>query len=130
MHALQPEIFTNTPESESDPSTLTLETDTELSDIANTAGNYEVIAIHFNAFADGRGFSLARLLRERLNYQGKIRAVGDFLPDQMHYLARCGFNSFALPDGTKQETAKQCLKAFTEAYQISWDRKEPLFKRL
>lgn len=129
MHAQQPEIFLNI-ENDADSAILALETDAELDTIADTIADYETIAICFNAFADGRGFSLARLLRERLNYQGKLRATGDFLPDQMHYLARCGFDSFALPEDAKPETAEQCLKAFTEAYQISVDRKEPLFRRL
>ncbi|WP_281647207.1 DUF934 domain-containing protein [Parendozoicomonas sp. Alg238-R29] len=127
MHAQQHEILVA---SEMDENLLILEADSELEDIESQLVEKDDVAIRFQAFADGRGFSLARLLRERLNYTGKLRAIGDFLPDQMHYLARCGFDSFSLPEGAKAETAEKCLKAFSEAYQISWDRKEPLFRRL
>ncbi|MDQ0453749.1 DUF934 domain-containing protein [Rhizobium paknamense] len=56
----------------------------------------ELIAVQFPAFNDGRGFSHASLLRERLNYQGELRAVGDVLIDQVPLMLRTGFNSFAV----------------------------------
>ncbi len=126
MHALKPEILTAF---DGEASLFILETDTPAEALAEAATR-DAIGIRFPAFADGRGFSLARLLRDTHGYKGKICALGDFLPDQMHYLARCGFSAFALPEGTKEETAAQCLQAFTEAYQISCDRPEPLFRRL
>lgn len=55
-----------------------------------------LIAIHFPVFTDGRGYSLARLLRSRHGYRGELRAVGDVLRDQLYFLHRCGFDSFAL----------------------------------
>lgn len=55
-----------------------------------------LIAVRFPVFTDGRGYSLARLLRERHGYRGELRAIGDVLRDQIAYLARCGFDSFAL----------------------------------
>ena len=109
---------------------LLLQTDTELEPIQSLFSHADVIAVHFGAFADGRGFSVARLLRERFGYTGPVRAVGNFIPDQLHYLIRSGFDSFVLPEGTSAETAERCAAAFTEAYQISWDRPEPLFRRL
>jgi uncharacterized protein (DUF934 family) len=53
-----------------------------------------VIAIHFPVFTDGRGYSLARLLRGRHGYAGELRVVGDVLRDQVYFLHRCGFNAF------------------------------------
>ena len=59
-------------------------------------GALPVIAIHFPVFTDGRGYSLARLLRDRHGYGGELRAVGDVLRDQIYFLHRCGFDAFCL----------------------------------
>ncbi len=55
-----------------------------------------LIAIHFPVFTDGRGYSLARLLRQRHGYLGELRAVGDVLRDQLYFLHACGFDAFRL----------------------------------
>ena len=55
-----------------------------------------VIAVSFPAFSDGRGFSSARLLRERFGFKGEIRAVGNYILDQMPFLLRCGVDAFAV----------------------------------
>lgn len=55
-----------------------------------------LIAIRFPVFTDGRGYSLARLLRGRHGYAGELRAVGDVLRDQLYFLQRCGFDAFQL----------------------------------
>src|SRR5262245_44008773 len=55
-----------------------------------------LIAIEFPKFVDGRGYSSARLLRDRLGYTGELRAVGDVLHDQLFYMSRVGFDSFSL----------------------------------
>ncbi|CAM3643471.1 DUF934 domain-containing protein [Parendozoicomonas haliclonae] len=128
MPLKQPELLASDDAAINNSQILVLETDTELEAITAT-DSVDVIAIRFEAFTDGRGFSLARMLREQRNFQGTLRAMGDFLPDQMHYLARCGFDSFVLPEGTHPETATACLNAFTEAYQTSVERPEPLFRR-
>lgn len=58
-----------------------------------------LIAVNFPVFTDGRGYSIARLLRERHGFRGELRAVGDILRDQLYFLHRCGFNAFSLrPD--------------------------------
>src|SRR5690554_261178 len=49
-----------------------------------------LIAIAFPKFVDGRGYSLARILRDELHYKGELRAVGDILRDQLYYLDRVG----------------------------------------
>lgn len=78
---------------------------------------FDVIGVHFPAFTDGRGFSYARLLRERLNYQGEIRALGHFIPDQLGYLLRVGFNSFQFGEEVDLEKALDLHKPFSIAYQ-------------
>lgn len=56
----------------------------------------ELVAVDFPSFADGRGFSAARILREKLAYSGEVRAVGPFILDQIGFMTRCGIDSFAL----------------------------------
>lgn len=58
----------------------------------------DLVALNFPAFKDGRGFSQARLLRERLGFEGEIRATGNVIPDQAVYLERCGVDTVVLPD--------------------------------
>ncbi|MDE1158735.1 MAG: DUF934 domain-containing protein [Neorhizobium sp.] len=60
----------------------------------------EIIAVAFPAFSDGRAFSHATLLRERLGYSREIRAVGDVLIDQVPLMLRCGIDSFAVTNAT------------------------------
>lgn len=86
------------------------------------------IAIDFPKFMDGRGFSYARELREQRAYQGEIRAVGDFIRDQLFYMKRCGFSSYALPSDELEE-ALASLNDFSECYQSGVDQPLPLFRR-
>tara|TARA_R110002072_G_scaffold172728_4_gene327052 strand:+ start:26374 stop:26859 length:486 start_codon:yes stop_codon:yes gene_type:complete len=88
-----------------------------------------LIAINFPKFVDGRGYSYARILRDRFNYQGELRAIGDVLHDQLFYLKRCGFDSFAIREDKDVDSAKSGLSAFTETYQGATDQPQPLFRR-
>ncbi len=88
-----------------------------------------LIAINFPKFADGRGYSYARILRDRFNYKGELRAIGDVLHDQLFYLKRCGFDSFAVREDKDAEIAMTGLGAFTVTYQGATDQPEPLFRR-
>jgi uncharacterized protein (DUF934 family) len=88
-----------------------------------------LIAVDFPHFTDGRGYSTARLLRERYGYQGELRAVGDVLRDQVFYLKRVGFDAFALRGDQDPDDATKALDDFSEAYQTSADRPQPLFRR-
>jgi len=86
------------------------------------------VAINFPAFTDGRGYSYARLLRERYNYKGEIRAIGDVLQDQLQHMFRSGFSSFAVKDGKDIEAALTGFKTISEPYQAATDL-PPLFRR-
>lgn len=109
---------------------LWLEPADQLSDVEADLKQFEVIAINFPKFADGRGYSLARLLRERYGYTGEIRAVGDVLHDQLYFLARVGFDAFALRGHKNAQLAlASAFKTFTTAYQHAVDVKDPLFRR-
>lgn len=90
---------------------------------------FNVIGINFPAFADGRGFSYARLLRERFDYQGEVRALGGFIPDQLGYLLRVGFNSFQFAEDVDLEKALLLHKPFSVAYQGDVADPRPIFLR-
>ncbi len=111
------------------PLGLLVDGDTEPEDFVADLGRFEVIAVHFAAFADGRGYSLARLLRQRYGYTGELRAVGDVLRDQLFYLARCGFDAFAVRADRDLADALNGLDDFSEVYQSAVDQQQPLFRR-
>ena len=90
---------------------------------------FNVIGVNFPAFVDGRGFSYARLLKERLNYQGEIRALGNFIPDQLGYLLRVGFNSFQFNDEVDLDKALELHSPFSVAYQGDVTDPRPIFLR-
>jgi uncharacterized protein (DUF934 family) len=99
--------------------TLTLTVATELETIVASLPRYKTIEITFDAFTDGRGYSTAKLLRDRFGFIGELRAIGDVTIDQLFYLARCGFDSFALRDDQDIMLAKASLNAFSTGYQKS-----------
>jgi len=106
-----------------------LDSDQEPSVLAPYIEKLSLIAINFPKFVDGRGFSYARQLRDKYNYQGELRAIGDVLHDQLYYMKRCGFDSFAVREDKDIESAQQGLNGFTVCYQASTDQPEPLFRR-
>ena len=71
--------------------------------IAGDLAHFAVVALEFPKFRDGRAYTHARHLKERLGYAGEIRAVGDVLQEQLHFMQRCGFNAFDIagPDPEK-----------------------------
>lgn len=97
--------------------------------IAADLGRFALVAVRFPSFTDGRGYSTARLLRERHGWRGELRAVGDVLRDQMFLLARCGFDSFALRDDQDPQAALAAFDDFSVRYQSGADEPRPLFRR-
>ena len=75
------------------------------------------IEVHFPKFGDGRGFSIARLLRERYGYKGELRAVGQITRDHLLYLERVGFNAFELREGEDPDEALGGFADFSTGYQ-------------
>jgi uncharacterized protein (DUF934 family) len=88
-------------------------------EIAAELKDIQLIELDFPAFADGRIFSHAWLLRGRYNYQGEIRATGHFMPDQVFYLSRVGVNAFSLEKTEDLPVALSTLNDFTFNYQKS-----------
>ena len=81
---------------------------------------FALIAAEFPSLSEGRGYSQARLLRERWNFKGELRATGQVRRDQLFFMARCGFNSFELPDADIDD-AHTAFTTFSAAYQPSND---------
>lgn len=97
--------------------------------IAEYVNDVPVIGVNFPKFSDGRGYSIARLLRERFGFRNELRAVGDVLLDQLFYMKRCGFDAYALRDDKDPAEAEYCLNVFSHAYQGAVDDETPLFRR-
>ncbi|MBL8516226.1 MAG: DUF934 domain-containing protein [Betaproteobacteria bacterium] len=106
-----------------------LEGDEDPAQLTGDLARLALIAIHFPKFADGRGYSTAYLLRSRHGFKGELRAIGDVLRDQVFYLKRAGFNSFAIRADKPVKDALNALKDFSEPYQGSVDEARPLFRR-
>lgn len=102
-------------------------------DLADDVASLAVIAVHFPKFADGRGYSVAALLRSRYGYTGELRAIGEVLRDQFNYLTRCGFDALQpRPDrysDAQLDAALASFDDFSEPYQASVQPSNPLFRR-
>ncbi len=85
-----------------------------------------LVALEFPKFRDGRAFSWARILRTRLGFTGEIRAVGDFLFDQVNYQHRVGFDAWEVPDHFTLQMFQQALSEMTDVYQPSTDGKKTI----
>ena len=97
--------------------------------LADDVAQFDLIAVNFPAFTDGRGYSTARLLRERHGYRGELRAVGDIQRDQLFYLHRVGFDAFLLKADADVDDALAAFDDFSESYQAAVDQPSPLFRR-
>ena len=97
--------------------------------LADDIDRLSIIAVNFPKFTDGRGYSIARLLRERYHFQGEIRAIGDVLQDQLFFMRRCGIDAYALRADKDIDRALAGLSVFSETYQAAVDQPYPLFRR-
>lgn len=98
-------------------------------DVVRELAKLPLIAVEFAQFVDGRGYSIGRLLRERYAFKGELRAFGDVFRDQIPYLARCGFNAFALKAGKSLDDALLAFNDFSDAYQNAVDQPVPYYRR-
>lgn len=86
-----------------------------------------LIEVAFPKFRDGRGYSSARILREA-DYTGELRAQGDVLVDQIAYMKRCGFDSFAPEKSLNPDDVEAALTRWPEHYQTAADGAVPIWK--
>ncbi len=85
-----------------------------------------LVEVNFPAFTDGRGYSAARILREA-GYAGELRAVGDVLVDQLAFMRRCGFDSFAPDQRLDPVDAEAALARWPHVYQPAADPGIPIW---
>jgi len=120
-------------ESSPPPDLVVLQPADDLARLAGSLGGpgarIRAIAVNFPKYGDGRGYSIARLLRERYGFEGELRAVGEVARDHLHAMAQCGFDAFQLRDGEDAQASLAALDDFSEAYQASAAQPEPLFRR-
>jgi uncharacterized protein (DUF934 family) len=104
------------------PLGIRLRSDEDAGAIADDLAYFDLVALEFPQFKDGRAYSTARLLRQRYGYTGELRAVGEVLYDQLQFMQRCGFDAF---EYTGKLAAEEALAAFDEidiVYQPAADR--------
>jgi uncharacterized protein (DUF934 family) len=87
-----------------------------------------VVALAFPKFGDGRAYTSARLLRERFQFKGQVRAVGDVLREQAGYMVRCGFDAFEPADGSTVEVWERAAHRFRHVYQRASDGRTAAFE--
>jgi uncharacterized protein (DUF934 family) len=87
------------------------------------------VEVSFPKFGDGRGYSIARLLRTRYGYRGELRAVGHITRDLLLFMESCGFDAYELREGEDPHAALAAFDEFSESYQASVARPVPLFRR-
>jgi uncharacterized protein (DUF934 family) len=104
-----------------------LKSDEEAEALAYDLPRIAVVALEFPKFRDGRPYSNARILRERYRFAGEIRAVGDVLREQAHFMLRCGFDAFEPADGTASQQWEAATRRFRHVYQRAADGREPAF---
>jgi uncharacterized protein (DUF934 family) len=108
------------------PLGLQIEPGETVDDLAPDLGRFALIALNFPKFADGRAFSIARLLREKHGFAGELRAVGAVLSDQIPYMRRVGFDTYAVTHGpTRRALAEGRIPEVTLHYQPATAHEPP-----
>ena len=102
--------------------------DDSLDDFSDSLDQFELVALEFPKFTDGRSYSHARLLRDRFSYRGEIRAVGEVLRDQLFFMQRCGIDSYQVREDKDAQDALKGLSDFSVKYQTAADDAPPVYK--
>ena len=112
---------------QSNATAVRLEPDDDARALIPHLDRLSLIEIAFPKFRDGRGYSSARILREA-GYTGELRAQGDVLVDQIAFMKRCGFDSFAPESSLNQGDVEAALARFENVYQGAADGAVPVWK--
>ncbi len=89
-------------------------------------GRLRLIEVAFPKYRDGRGYSSARIVREG-GFTGELRAAGDVLLDQIVFMRRVGFDSFAPAEPLDAAQVTQALARFPFVYQKAADDAVPVW---
>ncbi|MGI4880829.1 MAG: DUF934 domain-containing protein [Janthinobacterium lividum] len=90
-------------------------------------GALRLIEVAFAKYRDGRGYSSARILREA-GYAGELRAAGDVLVDQIRFMLRVGFDSFAPARPLDPMAVERALGRYAYEYQKAADGRPPVWE--
>ena len=96
--------------------------------VCDDVAGLPVIAVEFPKFGDGRGFSMARILRERYGFTGELRAFGDVFRDQLFFMRECGFDAFAVRGDLDPDREIVGLSVFDRVYAASTRTPQPWFR--
>ena len=105
------------------PLGLRLKSDQPPSLVAGDVERFDIIALEFPKFTNGRAYSSARLLRERYGFRGELRAVGNVLRDQLAFMRRCGFDSYEIPPQADAAAWLTSLGGISVVYQPATDER-------
>lgn len=107
------------------PLGVRLNSDQPPEEIKDDLHRFDVVALNFPKFTDGRAYSYARLLRQRYGFKGELRAVGHVLRDQALFMVRCGFDAFEVADQATADAWTTAMNRVGVAYQPAADASDP-----
>jgi len=123
----QPSVTLDAFLDQSNATAVRLEPDDDARALIPFLDRLTLIEVAFPKYRDGRGYSSARILREA-GYDGELRAQGDVLVDQIAFMRRCGFDSFAPEASLNPEAVARALSTYGHAYQKAADTVVPVWK--
>jgi uncharacterized protein (DUF934 family) len=94
--------------------------------LTGVVNRFALIALEFPRFSDGRAYSQARGLRERMGFAGELRATGDVLVDQALFMRRCGFSAYEVADAALAPRFVEAFSSFSVFYQPAGDGIAPV----
>jgi uncharacterized protein (DUF934 family) len=125
--AEQPAVTLDSFLDQSNATAVRLEPDEDARMLIPHLERLSLVEIAFPKFRDGRGYSSARILREA-GYKGELRAQGDVLVDQIAFMRRCGFDSFAPESPLNEDVVAASLARYEHVYQAAADDQIPVWK--
>ena len=123
----QPSVTLDAFLDQSNATAVRLEPDDDARALIPFLDRLTLIEVAFPKYRDGRGYSAARILREA-GYEGELRAQGDVLVDQIAFMRRCGFDSFAPESSLNPDAVARALAYYDLAYQGAADSVVPIWK--
>ncbi|GAB4071660.1 DUF934 domain-containing protein [Ancylobacter sonchi] len=99
-----------------------------IAEIAPYLPRLALVALNFPTFRDGRAYSQARLLRERLGWKGPLRAIGGVLRDQFLIMARSGFDQIVPVKPADAQAFDEAMHSYTVFYQPTGDGRKSLLR--
>ncbi|MBU6194760.1 MAG: DUF934 domain-containing protein [Burkholderiales bacterium] len=108
---------------------VTLANTVDVQDLQADLPRLALVVLQFPKWTDGRAYTQARLLRQRLRYTGEVRATGDVVVDMLPLLHRCGFDAVVLRQGQSLDDAQQALRFFDSHYQADAVQTQSRFAR-